>query len=449
MKELGTAPIGKLLRQYAIPSIVAMTASSLYNMVDSVFIGHIPGVGMMALGGLAVTFPFMNLAAAFGSLVGVGTSTMISVKLGQKDYETARRVLGNVVSLNLIIGIVFMTISLLFLEPILRFFGASDGTLPYAVEYMKIILYGNVVTHMYLGLNSSSRAVGSPKRAMWATILTVCLNACLDPLFIFVFGMGIKGAAIATILAQIVSLSWLLVEFSKPTTDVHFELKNLKPVSHIVRKSLSIGLSPFLMNAAACVIVIFINRGLLYHGGDVAIAAYGVINRVIFVVVMIVLGFNQGMQPIAGYNFGARKMDRLYEVLKRTIYSATIVTTVAFLICELIPQYVARIFTQDQELINVSVHGMRIVAMVMPIVGFSMVASNFFQSIGHAGKSIFLSLTRQIIFLLPMLLILPRYFGLDGIWYSMPASDLAAFITSALVMWYYLKFRKDKLINTL
>ena len=444
MKELGTEPIGKLLRQYAVPSIIAMTASSLYNMVDSIFIGH--GVGPMALGGLAVTFPFMNLGAAFGALVGVGTSTLISVKLGQKDYDTAKRVLGNIVTLNLIIGIAFMAVSLLFLDRILIFFGASDVTLAYARDYMRIILYGNVVTHMYLGLNTASRAVGRPNRAMWATILTVVLNAILDPLFIFVFGWGIKGAAIATVSAQVFSLVWQLVEFSSPSTEIHFERDKFRLEKHIVKKAIAIGMSPFMMNAAACIIVIFINKGLGKYGGDYAVAAYGIVNRVVFVFAMIVLGFNQGMQPIAGYNFGAQKIDRLYEVLRKTIICGVAVMTLCTIVGEFFPEITVRAFTSDKRLVSEAVRGMRILCIMGPCVGFSMVVANFFQSIGKAPQSIFLSLTRQMIYLLPQLVLLPMFFGGDGIWFAMPSSDFLAFVTSAIFLWYYLrKFRREGL----
>lgn len=444
MKELGSAPVGKLLRRYAIPSIIAMTASSLYNMVDSIFIGR--GVGAMALGGLAVTFPFMNLAAAFGALIGVGTANLISIKLGQKNYGEARRTLGNVVSLNVILGLLFMAVSLIWLDPILVLFGASDNTLQYAHDYMQIILYGNVVTHMYLGLNTASRAVGHPNRAMYATILTVVLNAVLDPLFIFSFGWGVRGAAIATILAQVVSLTWLLVEFAKPKERIHLQMRNLIPDIHIVRKSLSIGVSPFVMNSAACLIVIFINRGLMSHGGDYAVSAFGIVNRFVFIFAMIVLGVNQGMQPIAGYNFGAQMIDRLFKVLKLTIFWATVIMTLQCIVAQLIPEMVARLFTTDPLLIDEAAHGMRLFTIAAPIVGFSMVTSNFFQSIGMAPQSIFLSLTRQILFLLPLLVILPRFWGVSGIWYSIPISDTLAFICSAVMLIYHMKkFRREGL----
>lgn len=430
--ELGTERIGKLLMQYAIPAIIAMTASSLYNMVDSIFIGH--GVGTMAISGLAITFPLMNLAAAFGSLVGVGAATLVSVRLGQKDYDTAQRVLGNVVVLNVIIGVMFTILCLLFLDPILRFFGASDATLPYARDYMQVILLGNVVTHLYLGLNSVLRSSGHPQKAMFATIATVLINTALDPLFIFVFGWGIQGAAIATIIAQIISLVWLIYLFGDKRELLHFHKGIFRLRRKIVADSLAIGMSPFLMNLASCFIVILINLGLKEHGGDIAIGAFGIANRLVFLVVMIVMGINQGMQPIAGYNFGAQLYPRVTRVLKLAIYGATAVTTTGFLIALFLPDIIVSIFTTDDELIRLSAEGLRIVTIFFPIVGFQMVTSNFFQSIGMAGKAIFLSLTRQMLFLLPCLLILPHFFGAWGVWASMPVSDLAASIVAAIML---------------
>ena len=441
---LGTESIGRLLRQYAVPAIVAMTASSLYNMIDSIFIGQ--GVGPLAISGLAVTFPFMNLAAAFGSLVGVGASTMVSVKLGQKDYTTARKVLGNVVALNTIIGIAFMTISLIFLDKILLFFGASENTLSYARDYMEIILYGNVVTHMYLGLNAVMRSSGHPQKAMAMTIMTVILNAILDPIFIFGFGWGIRGAAIATILAQVVALAWLLIAFTNKKDILHFESGIFKLDKRIVTSSLSIGMAPFLMNIASCVIVIFINNGLQQHGGDLAIGAYGIINRITFIFVMVVMGLNQGMQPIAGYNYGARNIDRMLSVLKLTIVWATVIMCFGFVICEFTPELITRIFTTDSELIERSVRGMRIVAIFFPIIGMQMVTGNFFQSIGMARQAIFLSLTRQLIFLLPCLIVLPMFWGADGVWASLPTADLLSWIVSVSVLMYYLRrFKQGKI----
>lgn len=437
---LGTESIGKLLMQYAVPAIIAMTASSLYNMVDSIFIGH--GVGTMALSALALTFPLMNLGAAFGALVGVGAATLISVKLGQKDYDTAQRVLGNVFVLNILLGLAFTVIVFPFLNPILYFFGGSDETVEYARQFMEIILLGNVVTHLYLGLNAVLRASGHPKQAMYATIATVAINTILAPIFIFMFDWGIRGAAIATVSAQVIALLWQLKQFNNANELLHFRRGIFRLKRKIVFDSLAIGMSPFLMNLAACLIVILINQGLKKYGGDLAIGAFGIVNRLVFIVVMIVMGLNQGMQPIAGYNFGAKLYDRVNKVLKLTIIYATCVTTFGFLVGMLAPNLVVGIFTSDAELTELSATGLRITVMFFPIISFQMVTSNFFQSIGMAGKAIFLSLTRQMLILLPCLLILPHFFGVAGVWYSMPVSDLLASLI-ALVMLVY-QFRKFK-----
>ena len=433
INELGTERIGKLLTQYAVPAIIAMTASSLYNMVDSIFIGH--GVGPLAISGLAVTFPLMNLAAAFGSLVGVGASTLISVKLGQKDYDTAHKILGNVVVLNLLIGIVFTIVTLAFLDPILYFFGASEATLPYARDYMVTILLGNVVTHMYLGLNSVLRSAGHPQKAMLATIFTVVLNTILDPVFIYGFGWGIRGAAIATILAQILSLIWLFKIFCNKNEVLHFHrgIYRLKRV--LVENIIGIGLAPFFMNVASCFIVILINKGLKLYDGDLAIGAFGIVNRISFLFVMIVMGLNQGMQPIAGYNFGAKQYHRVNQVMKLTVIAATLITTTGFLVGELMPKLAVSAFTNDETLINISAQGLRIVVMFFPIIGFQMVTSNFFQSIGMARKAIILSLSRQVLILIPCLIILPMFWDAKGVWLSMPISDAAASIIAAIMLY--------------
>ncbi|MDR1723481.1 MAG: MATE family efflux transporter [Tannerella sp.] len=440
--ELGTERIGKLLGQYAIPAIVAMIAASLYNLVDSIFIGH--GVGALAISGLSITFPFMNIAAAFGSLVGVGAGTLISVRLGQKDYATAQSILGNVVVLNVFIGLVFTIISLIFIDPILYFFGASENTIGYARDYMVIILLGNVVTHLYFGLNNVLRAAGHPRKAMMLTINTVILNTVLDPIFIFGFKWGIQGAAIATVIAQIVSLVWQNSMFRDKRELLHFTKGIYKPNMRIIRDMLSIGLSPFLMNVASCIIVMLINNGLKRYSGDLAIGAFGIINRLSFMFLLIVMGLNQGMQPIAGYNYGARLYDRVEEVLKKTIFVATIITTSAFVIGEFFPELASRAFTSDEELIALSVYGMRINVMLFPLIGAQIVIANFFQSIDMSGKAIFLSLIRQVIVLIPCLIILPKFYGVTGVWVSMPVSDLAACIVSTvMIIHQFRKFKKE------
>ena len=450
--ELGTRPVGELLRQYALPSIIAMLASSLYNIVDSIFIGH--GVDAMALSGLAVTFPLMNISTAFGAMVGMGSATLISVKLGQKDYQIAEKILGNAVVMNIAMGVVFAIISLLFLEPILYFFGASEASIGYAREYMQIILLGNVITHMYFGFNALLRAMGHPKMAMRATILTVILNTVLDPLLIFDtinlgfvqfdgMGWGIRGAAIATVLAQCISLVWQVRVMSDKRELIHFKRGIYRLKSYIVKEVLTIGLSPCLMNLASCFVVIFINRGLAEYGGDYAVGAYGIVHKMTFIFVMIVMGFTQGMQPIAGYNYGAKAYDRVTKVLKITIALATGVTTLAFVIGEFCPGVVARIFTSDEQMIEMAVVGMRYNCLLFPIVGFQMVTGNFFQSIAQPGKSIFLSLSRQLLFLVPFIIIFPHFWGINGVWISLPASDLVSSIISACLLGNY--FRKHKM----
>ena len=439
---LGTQKVGKLLVEYAVPAIIAMTAASLYNMVDSIFIGK--GVGPLAISGLAITFPLINLAAAFGSLVGVGASTLLSVKLGQKDYDTAQRILGNVLVLNFIMGGVFMILSLLFLDPILYFFGASENTIGYARDYMEIILYGNIITHVYLGLNAILRSSGHPQKAMYATIATVILNSILDPIFIFVLDWGIRGAAIATIIAQVVALLWQLKFFSNKNAMLHFHRGIFWLRKRIVFDSLAIGMSPFMMNMASCLVVILINQGLQKYGGDMAIGAFGIVNRIAFVIVMIVMGLNQGMQPIAGYNFGARAFDRVSRVLKITIIVATCITTLGFLLSMMFSVPMVSVFTDDQDLINQAARGLRITLCVFPIVGVQMVVSNFFQSIGMPAKAIFLSLTRQLLFLVPLLIILPRYFEQQGVWISMPIADgIASILAFVLLVWQLKKFKKQ------
>ncbi len=438
--ELGTKPVGQLLVQYALPAIVAMTASSLYNMIDSIFIGQ--GVGAMAISGLAITFPFMNLSGAFGAAIGVGASTLISVRLGQKDYATALKIFGNTISLNVITGIVFAVVTLYFLEPILRFFGASDNTLPYAYEYMQIILLGNVITHMYFGMNAILRSAGKPKMAMMATIFTVVLNTILDPIFIYGLHWGIRGAAFATILSQMTAFCWQCRQFSHKDEILHFEKGIYKLNSNLVKNIIAIGISPFSMNATSCLIVIIFNKSLTYYGGDLAVGAYGIVNRISFLFFMVIFGLNQGMQPIAGYNFGAMQYGRLMQVLRYAIISATLVSTAGCLVTELFPYYCARVFTTDQSLIDMAVRGLRVANIFLFVVGYQIVITHFFQSIGKAKVSIFLSLSRQLLFLLPILLILPRFFALDGVWFSLPCSDLIAAVVAFIIMRKYMNHFK-------
>jgi putative MATE family efflux protein len=435
--SFGTEKIGKLLMQYAIPAIIAMTAASLYNITDSIFIGH--GVGPLALSGLAITFPLMNLAAAFGTLVGVGASTLLSIRMGQKDYETANHILGNVLVLNLIMGSAFSVVMLLFLKPLLIFFGASEATLPYAYDFMQIILMGNVVTHMYFGMNALLRSAGHPQKAMMATIYTVLINLVLNPLFIFGFHWGIRGSAFATIIAQVIVIIWQFHLFNDKNSFIHWQKGIYKLKKKIVVDSLSIGLSPFLMNAASCLIVIIINQQLIRHGGDMAVGAYGIVNRVAFLFIMIVLGVNQGMQPIAGYNYGARNMQRVWKTLKLGIIAGVLITSIGTFFFEFFPRFISGFFTNSKELIDIAVPGLRICALMFPVVGCQVVISTFFQSIGRVKISIFLALCRQLIYFLPCLLIFPVHFGQKGVWAAIPVADFLSFVTAAVCLLVYMR----------
>ena len=432
--ELETKKISTLLKEYAVPGIIAMTASSLYNMVDSIYIGHMKDVGALAISGLAVTFPVMNLGTAIGTLVGVGASTLTSMLLGQKKYVTANKVLPNVVTLNVVLGALFSILILAFLKPVLYFFGASDAIYPFAKDYMTIILAGFVITHLYFGLNSMIRSTGNHRLAMNLTLFTVGSNAVLDPLFIFVLGMGVKGAAVATVLCQTLSLAYSLVYFSSGKNVVHFGKRIFGFSRKIARTSLGIGLGPFLMNAAACLVAMFINQQLRKYGGDLAIGAYGIINRLSFLFVMVVMGINQGMQPIASYNYGAGKGTRVKEVYWLSVFWASLSTILGFLVFELFPGAAASMFTNDAELKRLAVHGMRIMNIAFPIIGFQIISTNLFQCLGMVRKSVFLSLSRQLIFLIPALYLLPLAFGIEGVWLSYPVSDALAFICTIILV---------------
>ena len=435
--ELGQKPVGRLLWQYALPAIVAMTASSLYNIIDRAFIGQV--VGPEAIAGLGITFPFMNLSAAFGAAVGVGASTCISVKLGQKDYKTAENLLGNTVTLNLIVGFLFMVVCLLFLNPILRFFGASDATLPYAREFMIVILLGNMVTHMYFGMNAVLRAAGKPRHAMYATLFTVGMNILLGIAFVWWFRWGIRGAALATVTSQSLALCWQMWIFSDQRELLHLKRGIYKLKANLVRNIIAIGISPFLMNVTSCVIVIFMNNQFVRYGGDMAVGAYSIANSMAMVFFMFVMGMNQGMQPIVGYNYGAEKFDRMLRCLWQTIAVATSILLVGWALAMLFPMQIARIFTTDETLLQLSARGIRLDMLVFPIIASQAVITNFFQCIGKVKISIFLSLTRQLLMLLPLAYLLPLWMDLDGVWYSMPASDFGSFAMTLPILWWYLR----------
>ena len=432
---LGRAPLGKLLTQYSIPAIIGMTLTSLYNIIDSIFIGH--GVGAMAISGLAITFPFMNLVTAFGVLVSAGGSTISSIRLGQRDTESATKVLNNTLMLCLINAVLFGGISLLFMDQILVFFGASEHTLPYARDFMKVILLGTPISYTMIALNNVMRATGYPKKAMLTSMVTIVCNVILAPIFIFKLHWGIEGAALATVISQFIGMCWVVNHFRNSKSYIHFKAPVWKLELSIIKNIFSIGMAPFLMNVCACVIVIFINNSLQHYGGDLAIGAYGIINRLSTLYVMIVIGLTMGMQPIIGYNFGALKFDRVKKTLKLGLITATTITTSGFIICEVFPHAIASLFTSEAVLIDMSVDGLRIAIAMFPFIGIQIVITNFFQSIGKAKVSVFLSLSRQLLFLLPGLILFPRYWNITGVWLSMSVSDFFASMT-AIAMLYYL-----------
>ena len=436
--ELGTQSIRSLLLKYAMPGIIAMTAMSLYNMVDSIFIGH--GVGALALSGLTVAKPFMDICAAFGTLVGVGASSLVAIKLGEKDYRSANDVLANVVILNVLLGALVMVVGLFWLDPILYAFGASDATIAYARDYMEIILLGNILTHIYYGLNSMLRSIGHPRISMYATILAVTLNVVLDPIFIFVLDMGVRGAALATMISQLVSVVIELIIFLNPKEVIYFHRGIWRLKRDITMRALGIGMAPFLMHMAACFVVIVLNNQLKRYGGDMAIATFGMTNRFMFFFAMIVMGIQQGMQPIVGYNYGANLYARMIRAFKLSVYCATCVMGVLWLFGVIWPEGFIRLFTHDELLIAQSIAPARVMLCVMFAIGFPMITGNFYTSIGMAPKAIFLSLTRQVLFLIPLILCLPIVFesmgweSIWGVWWALPISDSLSVITAAIVI---------------
>ena len=431
---LGKESIGKLLLQYSIPAIIGMTITSIYNIIDSIFIGH--GVGAMAIAGLAISFPLMNLVVAFCTLVSAGGSTLASIRLGQKDLKGATEILSHTLMLCITNSVFFGILSFIFLDDILLFFGASHDTLPYARSFMQVILLGTPITYTMIGV---MRATGYPKKAMLTSMVTVVANIILAPIFIFHFEWGMRGAATATVISQLIGMVWVVNHFMQKESTVHFEGTIWKMKGRIVESIFAIGMSPFLMNVCACIIVIIINNSLQEHGGDMAIGAYGIINRLLTLYVMIVLGLTMGMQPIVGYNFGAQKLNRVKQTLRLGILSGVVITSSGFLICELFPHAVSALFTDSDELIDLAVEGLRLAVLMFPFVGAQIVIGNFFQSIGKAKISIFLSLTRQLLYLLPCLLLFPNWWGLKGIWISMPVSDALAFITAVISLMIYIK----------
>ncbi len=431
-QRLGTAPIGKLLLEYSIPAIIAMTVVSLYHVIDSIFIGH--GVGPLAIAGLAVTFPLMNLVIAFCTLVGVGAATISSIYMGQKDHNRATDVLHNATILLAGNGILVAVVALIWLDPILLFFGASHETLPYARDFMQVILWANPIAYLFVGLNNVMRATGYPRKAMLSSCLSVGVNIVLAPIFIFILDWGIRGAALATIVAQFIGMIWVLSHFVNKKSYIRFTVGRFILHRRIVSSIMGIGMSPFLMNSCACIVVIVINTSLQTYGGDMAVGAYGIVNRMLTLFVMVVMGLTQGMQPIIGYNYGAKQICRVNQTLRYGLIWGGLITAFGFLLNELVPDAIVGMFTNSPELITVSRVGLRITSVAFALVGIQIVITQFFQSIGKSQISIFLSLSRQLLFLIPCLIVLPRYMSTEGVWWSMPIADSVAFVAAMVAL---------------
>lgn len=433
--DLGMQDIGSLLVKYSVPAIIASVATSLYNIIDSIFIGQ--GVGAMAIAGLAITFPLMNLVIGFCTLIAVGGAAISSIFLGQKNKQRTTEVLNTVAGLCLIHALIFGLPTYIFLDDILRIFGATSETIPFAREFMRVILWGTPVSYLFIGLNNIMRATGYPKKAMLSALFSVATNIILAPLFIFVFHWGIAGAAWATICGQAVALAWVLHHFSSKSTYIRFNFKVGGFSSVLLKRIYAIGLSPFLMNCCACLVVVFLNKALLDYGGDngnMAVGAFGILNRTTMFFVMIVFGVTQGMQPILGYNFGAGNWLRVKRTLFIGMTIGFFITLCGWCVTELFPDTLSRMFTSDQTIIDIARSAYRIYFIVYPVVGVQIVIQNYYQSIGKPKLSIFLSLTRQLLLLLPLLWILPRFWGITGVWISMAGSDFLSFALAVIVM---------------
>ncbi len=426
--------ISKLLIKYSTPAIIGTISNALYNIIDRAFIGQ--GVGPMAITGLALTLPLMVIFGAFGMLIGAGSSARISILIGQRNIAKAENVLGNAMVLSIGISLVVYTIGFIFLDEILMALGGTSETIPYAREFMEIIIPGQIFATISFGYSNMMRASGYPTKAMLIMASGAVLNVILDPIFIFALDLGIRGAAIATVISMFMTCVLVMHHFFQKNSLVRFKKSNFQLNRTIILSIFSIGLSPFLMQITASVINILINHSLKFYGGDLAIGAWGIINSLLMMLALTIIGINQGMQPIVGFNYGAKKYDRMFKTLNYGMIAGTIITTLGFLFALIAPELPIRIFTRDSELIQLSSNGLHHVMAVFFLVGFQMVAVNFFQAIGKAKISIFLSLTRQVIFLIPAILILPHSLGLNGVWYSMPIADTlsAIVVTIALII---------------
>lgn len=429
--QLETKKISKLVWNYAIPAIVGTLMTAVYNVADRIFIGH--GVGALAISGLAITFPVSALMGALGMLVGIGSASRISISLGKRDKETAEKILGNALLLTILFNVIFVSLLLVFLKPILMQFGASEATYPFARDYLRIVVPGNIFVTMTYSFNNMMRASGYPKKAMYTMLIGAVLNLILDPLFIYVFHWGIAGVAYATLISMFAGMLFVMQHFVRKESLIRLRKQNFKLDRKIVIAIVSIGLSPFIMQVAASGVSVLMNTSLKKYGGDLSIGAFGILNSILMIVVMFIIGLNQGMQPIIGYNFGAQKYERVQSTLYYGLKVATLITSIGFLFGMIFPRMFAGAFTTDETLLKITENAIRIGMLAFPLVGFQIVISSYFQSIGKAKIAIIQSVSRQVLFLIPGILLLPKIWDLNGIWAAMPISDTLA----ALLSFYF------------
>ncbi|WP_315070424.1 MATE family efflux transporter [uncultured Clostridium sp.] len=447
-KRLGEMKIGKLILEFSIPAIIGMLVNTLYNIIDRIFIGHIEGIGNIAMAGVGITMPLMTIILAFGMLIGIGTATKISIKLGQHDKEGAEKLLGNAFTLIIIISIFLTIVGMIFSNPLLRVFGASENIIGYGEEFIQVIFIGCIFNMISFGLNHSIRSDGSPRIAMASMLMSAIINIILDPIFIFGFNLGVRGGALGTVVAQTISSIWILYYFTKGASVLKIRKENLKLSKKAVLSIIAIGISPFSMQLAQSAVQVVSNNSLQKYGGDIAVSAMTIIGSLAMVFLMPIFGLNQGLQPIIGYNFGAKKYNRVKQAVKYGIIVATVIVTVGFIIIEAASEILVMAFNGDPSLIEVTSHGMRISLIMLPFIGAQIIATNYFQSIGRVKISMLLSLLRQVIILIPCLLIIPTFFGLNGVWIAAATSDfLSVVITFIVFIKKSKELSKDKKIQ--
>ena len=449
-QALGTESVGKLLLKYSVPAIIGMLVNALYNVVDRIFIGNIPGVGPLAITGVGVTMPIMSITLAFAMLIGIGCTTNISIKLGQGKKEDAQKIIGNGITLSIIISLILSVIGIVFGNQILHLFGASDQTLYYAKSYIYIILAGTVFNTLGFTLNNTIRGDGNPKLAATIMVVGCITNVILDAVLIFVFNLGIQGAAIATVISQIVTALWGLMYYVKGKSNLKFEKSSLKLDKSLVKSIIAIGIAPFSMQIATSLVQVISNNALKMYGGDLAIGAMATISSISMIFLMPIFGLNQGSQPIIGFNYGAKKYDRANKAFKISALISIVILTAGWVLVQLSPETVIGMFNKDPKLMDISVNGIRIYLFMIPIIGISITGSNYIQSVGKAKIATVLSLLRQVILLIPMILILPNFFGLNGVWYASPISDFLSTAITAYILYRELKsYKKEEKAETI